>query len=501
VRGVTEQRSLVLITVDCLRADHVGFLGYQRPTTPFLDSLAVSSRIFDEAVATGSPTFYSFPGIMASRYPLSLGRQAIGLAPSENTLVTRMKQAGYRTAAFIAGNPYLTSRFGYDTGFDKFEDFLDRRPTGSASYSLGVPSRVTRFNREIAKACHSSGALAPLYDEAYFRYTSWKALRRRKTTDELRPYPAANEVVDRACEWLDQAGRPFFLWLHFMDAHAPYYPPRESLAEMGLPIESRRMQYLNLWWSREDLKSSSLLSHANEVGELYDAGIRSVDMQVQRLVKHLEFLQLWDGCVLALTADHGEEFLDHGGRYHKTSSLAEELIHVPLLIRAPGLSGRRETAPFSLLNLAPTLLDCLAIDVPDSFRGCSYWGQKLNEDAIVISECIAGCNNPYVETDRIGPRLLSLRQAQYKLVIDFRNSTEYFFDLTRDPGELHPLLREHSKPVRSRLLEEARKHLANAVASNCELKIAARLNELQAQTGASRKTGEPASPSLIEVTV
>src|SRR5919201_4198977 len=100
-------RSIVLITVDCLRADHVGFLGYHRSTTPFLDSLASESVVFSNAIAAGVPTYYSFPAIMASRHPLSLGRDVVGLAPGETTLGSALRDVGYATAGFVAGNPYL----------------------------------------------------------------------------------------------------------------------------------------------------------------------------------------------------------------------------------------------------------------------------------------------------------------------------------------------------------------------------------------------------------
>jgi arylsulfatase A-like enzyme len=80
------RNSLVLITVDCLRADHVGFLGYERLTTPFLDSLAPHSVVFSNAIVSGAPTYFSFPAIMASRHPLALGRDVIGIAPGETTL-------------------------------------------------------------------------------------------------------------------------------------------------------------------------------------------------------------------------------------------------------------------------------------------------------------------------------------------------------------------------------------------------------------------------------
>ena len=119
------KRSLVLITVDCLRADHCGLYGYARPTTPFLDSLAPESFVVPAAIVAGAPTYYSFPAILASRMPLALGRDVVGLAPGESTLATVLRESGYATAAFSAGNPYISPRFGYDHGFEVFRDFLD----------------------------------------------------------------------------------------------------------------------------------------------------------------------------------------------------------------------------------------------------------------------------------------------------------------------------------------------------------------------------------------
>src|SRR5271169_7017645 len=126
------RRSLVLITVDCLRADHCGFYGYSHPTTPFLDSLASESFVAPAAIVAGAPTYYSLPAILASRMPLALGRDVIGLAPGESTLATALRDAGYATAAFSGANPYISSRFGYDQGFEVFEDFLDFKPSGRA---------------------------------------------------------------------------------------------------------------------------------------------------------------------------------------------------------------------------------------------------------------------------------------------------------------------------------------------------------------------------------
>ncbi|HEX7895168.1 MAG TPA: sulfatase-like hydrolase/transferase, partial [Terriglobales bacterium] len=100
--------SLILITVDCLRADHVGYHGYSRPTTPFLDCLAGESVVFRDAVAAGSPTYYAMPAMLASRYALALGRDVLGIAPEEATLALMLRESGFATAAFCAANPYIS---------------------------------------------------------------------------------------------------------------------------------------------------------------------------------------------------------------------------------------------------------------------------------------------------------------------------------------------------------------------------------------------------------
>src|ERR1700757_3129648 len=197
--------SLFLITVDCLRADHVGFLGYDRATTPFLDSLAKESFVFPEAIAAGVPTYYSFPAILASRYPLALGRDILGLAPQEPTIATVLKRSGYATAAFIAGNPYLGARFGYGQGFDEFQDFLRNVPLSESSSSSrrGVLSSLNHF----LQANSSRASLtATAYEELYFRYCQWRARSERVSLDTLRRYPAADVVVNEACTWLRGLG-------------------------------------------------------------------------------------------------------------------------------------------------------------------------------------------------------------------------------------------------------------------------------------------------------
>jgi arylsulfatase A-like enzyme len=479
-------KSLVLITVDCLRADHVSFLGYNRRTTPFLESLAAESVIFSTAIVAGAPTYYSFPGIMASRYPLALGRDVIGLAPHEPTIASVLNQSGYSSAAFVAGNPYLSPRFGYGAGFGDFQDFLNTDSALPSSGSNQVTKiRRTRWNQALAAACHKFGPAAFLYNELYFQYCQRLTSRTASSLDRLRRFPSADVIIDQACQWLSgHAGQPFFLWLHFMDPHWPYYPPLPALASMGnSDVSAFRARYVNSNWNRGDLGVTRLKRRRDQVIALYDSGIHWVDVQIGRLVNKLRDLCVWDNCVFALTADHGEEFLDHGGRYHSPSKVTDELIRVPLLIRAGEVKAQLVNTPFSLLDLAPTLLDAMDAPIPGSFRGNSCWSQVRDEkrwDGQAIVECITSCSNPFRLNDRLGARILAIREKRYKLVFDFGISTEQLFDLEADPHELHPVAHGVASPARRRLLEVARQHLTDSLNSrDLNQRLTARLRDLR----------------------
>lgn len=479
------QKSIVLVTVDCLRADHAGFMGYARPTTPFLDSLAGSSFVFPAAIAAGAPTYYSFPAMMASRYPLALGRDVLGLAPEEPTLASQLRTAGYSTAFFGAANPYLSPRFGYEHGFDVFHDFLTEAPAPlPVEMAAGKRGWASWLNRRLEKISSAAGPLKAVYEELYFRYCQ-RVSPYPHSLEELRRFPAAEVIVDKACEWLGSIGSgPFFLWLHLMDPHSPYYPKERALALMGHEdVSPARARYVNSFWNRADLGPGRLARHRQEIVELYDAGIRWVDEQIALLVATLHRMLRWDDCILALTADHGEEFLDHGGKYHPPSRLMEELIHVPLLLRVPGAEKQEiGKSPFSLIHLAPTLLDAVQVDVPIGFEGRSYWPQLqkgATQGTVAISECVAGCTNPFRTGNRLGHRVLSVREERYKLLVHFDRREDFLFDLEADPGENAPLAADSQKSVRRRLLEIARAHLERPVDEASRLRTQVRDLQLE----------------------
>jgi arylsulfatase A-like enzyme len=512
----TKRKSLVLITVDCLRADHCGFHRYSRPTTPFLNGLAAESFVVPAAVVAGAPTYYSLPAILAARMPLALGRDVTGLAPGESTLASALRDAGYATAAFSAANPYISARFGYDQGFETFEDFLNFEATphaaeqGSSSAenladASSILSTRTNLNRSLKQVAQGMG-LGWLYDELYFQYCLRIASPAVESINALRRFPAAETIVDRAFSWLESAKpesaekKPFFLWLHLMDPHSPYYPSEPAYRELtGRRISPSRARYLNEFWNRSDLAPAQLEKTKDSIVELYDSGIRSVDSQIARLVSRLKASGFWDECTFALTADHGEEFLDHGGRYHAPLKLREEIAHVPLMIRVPG-AMKKEVAPqpFSHLHLAPTLLDILEVAAPATFDGVSLWRdlqQGTAWDVPAITECIYGCANPLRRADRSGARLLSVRDAQHKLSIKLGSgAVEALYDLQADPQEMKPLPPGTQKEIRGKLLHAARAHMQKTSdGRRANLRMKARVRDLGIELQSKSRERVPAT--------
>ncbi len=477
-----QMKSLVLITVDCWRADHVGFRGYAGGTTPFLDSIAPGCFVFPTAIVGGAPTYFSFPALMASRYPLALGRDVLGIAPGEPTLATSLQAAGYATGAFLAANPYLSPRFGYQQGFTTFRDFLSTPLAPAAEPSPA--GRLSQIRQVLETVSRRQPSVSAAYDEVYFRYCQWRVSRGAPRMDRLRRYPAADVIVDQARCWLSSLrAQPFFLWLHLMDPHHPYFPPEQALCDVGRgDIDAKRAAFLNGFWSRPEVGRKRLMARREEILSLYDAGIRWADTQIARLVAALKNLRRWDDTVLAVTGDHGEEFLEEDARYHSPTHLGERLIHVPLLVRVPDSSGvEQPQTPFSLLHLAPTLLDILQVGAPTSFQGKSFWTQMRSAQPTglaAIVECIYGCNNAFPRTNRLGPRLLAVRDARYKLVLDFAHHKESLFDLHRDPTESEPLQDGASKAERARLLHVAFQHLSSTKPDS-EARLRARLRDIQ----------------------
>lgn len=311
--GAADQHvNVVLICLDTVRADHLGCYGYeQRDTTPFLDAMAERSLLFEDASATACWTKPSVPSIMTGLLPLQHGvyrgssRDAAGtysdVLPDEAvTLAEVFESRGYQTGAFVR-NSQLRAGMGFEQGFDVYRD-----EAGDA-----------------------------------------------------------REIRWRATDWLNarDAGRPFFLYLHYLDAHWPYDVPDEyagRFTDLEAANRIRSGDWRNL---RDSVNDGDRELSAEELDSLiatYDGAIRYLDDQLSLLWDELERSGLTENTVICVVADHGEEFMEHGKLGHG-HGLYENLLAVPFLLHVPGRDAERVSQRVSLADLFPTLLSAAGI--------------------------------------------------------------------------------------------------------------------------------------------
>ncbi len=271
-------RDVVLISVDAMRADHLGAYGYERPTTPALDELAAEGAVF-EAVYTPTPhTSYAVCSLMTGKYMRPLMRQ--GIANDSSTLADSLRRYEYRTAAFFPPAAFFIDR----------ERFTHFEQTG-----LGFEYRKVQFT------------------------------------------PAA-EMPGLVQSYLEgQSGdQRQLLWVHLFEPHEPYEVHRDH-------------------------------DFGDRDVDRYDGEIAAADAAIGTLVRQIRRVR--PRSVVLITADHGEEFGEHGGRYHGTT-VYDEQVRVPLIVHAPGLvSPMRISEPVSLVDILPTVLTALDIPVSPRVRG------------------------------------------------------------------------------------------------------------------------------------
>jgi arylsulfatase A-like enzyme len=375
-------KGLVLISIDTLRRDHVGLYGYARPTTPALDTLARRAIVAEDAVSVSSWTLPSHLSMLTSVEPGVHGGT----------------HSGARFNGRVATLPALLKQAGYATQAVTSHLYV------SQAYGLDTGFEHLDFHQD------------------------------RK----------AAETVARAEALIDRLGdRPFFLFLHFYDPHWHYAPPEYALR---LFEHSYSGPVSGLWQDFKNRTRDSLtpadLAH---LLALYDGEIRYTDDNLGRLLAHLRRRGLAESTLVLVTSDHGEEFLDHGSWEHQ-KTLYEEVVRVPLVVHAPGFAPRRESAPASLLDVAPTLLNWAQVAVPPSMQGRSLLRPLETRES-------------YGETDHTVDRrpLLFLRggarswKAIFALDHDgTRVTSEQWYDLASDPKE------QANTPPRAHIADEVR---------------------------------------------
>lgn len=318
---MTEPRDVVLVTVDSWRADHCGFMGYDRPVTPALDAIAAEGLVFENAIAPSPETNGSVPAMLTGEYTNpdlesdveNYTERTRRHMETSRTLPGRFAERGYETAAFTA-NPWTSRYFGFDLDFDHFEDFMDEN-LSSGLVEGGSDKRGL-----------ATDLLAQLLNwyQGQDMFMSWESF------------------YDDVLAWIDGADSPYFLWLFLVDVHMPYFPPD------GYRSRSRLLTYpanVSLFAGRYESLFHDVLVDS------YDDTIRYTDDFFRRF-----FADVDGDPLVAITGDHGDAFGENGV-YGHGPEISEETLHVPLVV-ANGPTGRVER-PISLRRL-PELLPALA---------------------------------------------------------------------------------------------------------------------------------------------
>ncbi len=402
---------VILLTIDTLRADHLGCYGHHRPTSPVMDAIASEGTLFWNARSQSPWTLSSIASFMTSTYP-SVNAVLTGhnkLEDARITLAEKMRDAGMLTQAIVT-NGWLQDVFGTAQGFDGY---------------------------------HHSG---DVFNWGRYQRMLWMRIARRFWPNLFPLFRTflAKDVVDRAIEWLGlHHDRDFFLWIHTVDPHDPYQPPREYAGFFeDTPYTGRFKEssgFLN------NLRSGARLTPEDKehFRVLYDREIRYTDDQVGRLVQAMRELGIWDQTLFIISSDHGEEFWEHDGIMHG-HTLYDENLRVPLIFRLPGRipAGRVIHEPVRLLDLMPTILDFYGLDGSPEMQGVSL---------VPLIEGRAMPSNPaFAEALLYFDELKAILKDGYKLILNPSSGKTMLFDLVNDPAERWDLARQDS--VRARLM-------------------------------------------------
>ena len=389
---------MILVVIDTLRADHLGFYGYARNTSPHLDHWAESAAVFENAHATSSWTLPSFGSLLTGVFPARHGagqrrdpENPTGfnaLARGRVTLPEVLRASGFTTAA-IVNNPFLDPDFAINRGFDEYNHVV-----------------------------------------------GWQGIR------------PAGEVVDWSLKWLDEhEDTAVFLMVHVMDPHMEYDAPGEFRGRFtaGVTTSPMHLPVRNLKGIRE---RAARLSKADRdfITAAYDEEIAFVDQELGRFLTGLNERGRLEKDLVLMTSDHGEELFDHEGFEHG-HTMFQELLRVPFVIWGPGVPACRSDVRASLVDVLPTVLHALDLAAPVDCDGRSLWPiacrwQQGTEPSLFAEGVLYGVDHK------------ALVRWPHKIIYNVSTGQVRLFDLSRDPGETSDLARE-----RPELLDRMRNEL------------------------------------------
>jgi len=398
--------NIILIVLDTVRQDRLSPYGSSRDTSPNILRFAEESCVFD-GYSSASWTWPSHATLMTGLYSHENGTTSSFFLDSRNkTLAELLGESGYSTAAFVANFGWLSPESGFSQGFDHY--FAE-----CAESPLPFPYLASLF-------------LLKLYPDA-------SALN-------IDPCFRAPLINRRAVEWLKKnGGRPFFMFLNYMDAHVPYHPPHPFDTMWNAEIDRPQPDFIRpdvvAYYRYEDEVNSGKRHMADDertfLLDRYDGEIGYLDKHIGGLLSNLKELGLYENSLIVITSDHGEGFGEHGLVQH-TGSLYQEIIRVPLIIKPPA-NGReiRSGGSASLVHPFHSILSYVQIPHTTGRQDVDLFSGKT---APILAEFHLDEKARRILSDRFGDSTYCLIADGLKLIWS-SNGNEELFDIERDPTE------------------------------------------------------------------
>ena len=382
---IPDIRNVILVTLDTVRADHLGCYGYPGNPTPTIDRLAREGVKFDMAISQAAVTPVSHASILSGRNPQGHGLRVLHaqtgyrIRDTVPTLATILQASGWNTAAFLSAFT-VSEHFGLQQGFDVFDTGLSTAPS-----ELIAPNQKG--------------------------FWIWDVGSNQRRSDA---------TTDKALEWLQEVQEPYFLWMHYWDPHDPLILPPDEVMDRFPPAG--------------DTKEQKKIA-------VYDSEIYFVDLQLQRLFAALEASGQEDSTMVVLTADHGQGLGEHDWWLHRL--LYQEQLHIPLIVKIPGgPSGVTVRALVRSIDIFPTVLQTLGVAVPPDIDGedlLKLIGDEEQSPRLAYADALNlyDLNSRTVRNRRPNDDLLyTVIEYPWKLIYrSLRPDESELYNLASDPDE------------------------------------------------------------------
>jgi arylsulfatase A-like enzyme len=380
-RSKINRWNVIILIVESLRADQLRVYGANRDVMPAVDELSLGAQVFLNAYTQSSHTNYATIVPLSSHYPL---RSATSYTYPERLTYPRvliydvLKPLGYHTAIFSSSNEYWGGMINY-----LHTENLDR----------------------FFHAANFKGPTYIMQDDAGFAAWVKETKHAGSVDDRL--------TVDEAINWIDSLhGRPFFVSMNFQNSHLPYpiprdFPRRFGPAKLDFTIRFGRFPK----------------DKAHLVKDVYADSLAYVDAQIGRLFQYLKDRGLWENTLIVLTSDHGQAFYEHGFASH-ASAIYNEVMRVPVVIRAPQMKPSLDSRPIQHVDIAPSVLALLGLPPHPSFQGINLFDSQSNPKRSI-----------YMVAQTPDAYQYGIIRSGFKLVYDERQREYLLYDLASDPGE------------------------------------------------------------------